>query len=328
LIGFNYDEKPREVFPPIIDYYKYRYYITKDSDPKNNDKFKEKVEKSLLKFKLEEHLKSLNINLPKEDNNNEEEIKFEKIKSNCCPFDEYGIIQNWDDMEFIWREIFSKKLGVSPEKHNIILTEGINNTKENRKKMGEIMFETFHTPKLFIAKKLALPLFSQYSKTGLMVDFGNDKITIAPIFEGYCLLPIEIFEIPSHSPFFQPNIIEKVSNIICKYDFDLRKELISCIYLYGTPSRIERISDQLSHKYYYMYGSSKKNPGISEQFTKIIQGLIPSCYEYVNVKILPENTYPYWEGAIQLSNILSESDWISKNEYEEIGSDIINRKCF
>ena len=328
LIGFNYDEKPREVFQPIINSYKYQYYITKDSDPKNDDKFKEKVEKSLLQFELQEQLKSLNINLQKEYNNNEDIINIEKIRSNYYPFDEYGIIQNWDDMEFIWREIFSKKLRVSPEECNIILTEGINNTKKNRQKMGEIMFETFHIPKLFISKKLTLPLYSQYSKSGLMIDFGNDIITIAPIFEGYCLLPIETFEIPSYSPFFQPNIIDKMLNIFRRYDFDIQKELTRCIYLYGTPSRIERISEQISHKYYYMYGSSKKNPGISEQFTKIIQGYIPSCYEYVNVKVLKENTFPYWEGALQLSNILSKSDWISKNEYEEKGSDIINRKCF
>lgn len=202
------------------------------------------------------------------------------------------------------------------------------NTKENRQKMGEIMFETFHIPKLFIAKKLALPLYSQYYNSGLMIDFGNDIITIAPILEGYYLLPIETYHVPSYSPFFEPNIIEKMSNRIQSYDFDIRKELTRCIYLYGTPSRIQRISDQISHKYYYMYGDSKKDQGISEQFTKIIQGLIPRCYEYVKVIILPENTFPIWEGALQLSNILSKNDWVSKNEYEEMGSVIIRRKCF
>ena len=327
LVGFNYDEKPREIFPPIIVNYKYQYYATKDSDPKNDDKFKEKLEKCLSKFQLREHLKKLNINLSKEDNNiNEDEIKIQEVKENY-PFDENGIIQNWDNIEFLWGEIFSKKLKVSPEEYNIILTEGIKNTKENRQKMGEIMFETFHIPKLFIAKKLVLPLYSQYSNSGLMIDFGNDIITIAPILEGYYLLPIETFLIPSYS-FFEPNIIDKVSNRIQSYHFDIRRELTRCIYLYGTPSRIQRISDQISHKYYYMYGDSKKEQDISEKFTKIIQGLIPSCYEYVNVKILPENTFPIWEGALQLSNMLSKTDWISKNEYEEMGSVIISRKCF
>ena len=224
LVGFNYDEKPREVFPPIIVNYKYQYYATKDSDPKNDDKFKEKLEKCLSKFQLREHLKKLNINLSKEDNNiNEDEIKIQEVKENY-PFDENGIIQNWDNIEFLWGEIFSKKLKVSPEEYNIILTEGIKNTKENRQKMGEIMFETFHIPKLFIAKKLVLPLYSQYSNSGLMIDFGNDIITIAPILEGYYLLPIETFLIPSYS-FFEPNIIDKVSNRIQSYHFDIRREL-------------------------------------------------------------------------------------------------------
>ena len=76
-----------------------------------------------------------------------------------------------------------------------------------------------------------------------------------------------------------------------------------------------------------MYGDSK-NQGISEQFTRIIQGLFPSCYEYVKVVILPEKRLPMWEGALCLSNILSKSDWISKVDYEEMGSVIVNRKCF
>ena len=77
-----------------------------------------------------------------------------------------------------------------------------------------------------------------------------------------------------------------------------------------------------------MYGDSKKNQGISEQFTQIIQGLVPSCYEYIRVNLLQENTFPIWEGAINLSNMLHEGDWISKNEYEEMGPVIVNRKCF
>lgn len=107
LVGFNYDEKPREVFPPIILHYKYQYYTTKDSDPKNDDKFKEKLEKCLSKFQLKEHLKKLNINLPKDDNNiNEDEIKIQEVKENY-PFDENGIIQNWDDN--FYGEIYSLK---------------------------------------------------------------------------------------------------------------------------------------------------------------------------------------------------------------------------
>lgn len=313
LVGFSDEEYPREVFPPYIKHYDIQYTI-RDSTQNNVDIFKKK---SLF---TEQEIKEF-VNNP-----NFKDFKY-KERNTTCPFDEYGIIQNWDDINLIWEDIFTKKLKVSPEKYNIILTEGINNTKEKRGKMAEIMFETFNISNLFIAKKLVLPLFSEITTSGFMIDFGKDIITTAPIFEGFCLPFIESFDIPSHSPFFQPNIVENCSKSIGRFDRDIQKKLTGCIYLYGIPSRIERISEQISHKFYYMYGDSK-NQGISEQFTRIIQGLFPSCYEYVKVVILPEKRLPMWEGALCLSNILSKSDWISKVDYEEMGSVIVNRKCF
>ena len=341
LVGFDDEEEPKEVFPPIINYYRYKYKSTKDSDRTKDPKFQEKLNKCINQFKLEESLKSLNlteealkslnINLTKENDNtekDEDEIEIiNKVKS-ISPFDEFGNIQNWDDINFLWEKIFTQKLGVSPEKYNVLLTEGINNKRENREKMAQIMFETFHVPNLYIAKKLVLPIYSKFKLSGLMIYFGNDTITIAPVFEGFCLHPVETFEIPLYSPFFAPNIIDKCAECIRSFDFDIRKELTNCIYLYGTPSKIQRISEQISHKFYYMYGDSTKTKGISEQFTQIMKGLIPSCYEYVDVSVLPEKGFPIWEGAKNFSNMLSENNWISRNEYEEFGSVVVHRKCF
>lgn len=324
--GFSIDEYPREIFPPIIEYYEYEYIETKDFNP-NNDKFKEKLKKSISKLQLEEHLKSLNINLTKESKNiSEDEIKIRKTRSNYL-FDDYGVIKTEDEIQLFWELIFTEKLKVSPEKHNILLTEGINNTKEKREKMAEIMFETFHIPNLFIAKKLPLILYGERTSSGLIIDFGKDIMTMAPILNGYYLPHVESFDIPSNSSFFEPNIAEKCANCIQNFDLNTKKEL-SSIYLYGTLSRIERISEQLSHKIYYMYGDSTKIKGISEQFTKIMQGLVPRCYDDFNVVISPEKRYPIWEGALFLSNNLSKSEWISKNEYEEMGPVVVNRKCF
>ena len=47
---------------------------------------------------------------------------------------EQGIITSWDDMETIWHHTFYNELRVSPEEHNVLLTETPLNPKPNREK--------------------------------------------------------------------------------------------------------------------------------------------------------------------------------------------------
>ena len=100
---------------------------------------------------------------------------------------EYGIINNWDDIEKIWGNIFTNELRVDPIEHNIILTESPMNIKENREKMAQILFETFKVPGLFIANQVVLSLFSAGKYTGLVEDLGDGATHIVPIFDGYSI---------------------------------------------------------------------------------------------------------------------------------------------
>ena len=71
-----------------------------------------------------------------------------------------GIIEDWDGIEAIWRYIFDEELRVSPEKHEILMTHSSLTTKKEKKKMMEIMFETFNV-KYYSISQESLALYSQ-----------------------------------------------------------------------------------------------------------------------------------------------------------------------
>ena len=100
---------------------------------------------------------------------------------------ENGLPNNWDDLEKIWRDIFTHQLRIAPEEHNVMLSEVALNPKENREKMAQIMFETFNVPGLYIAIQPVLSLYSVGKLNGLAADSGEGVTQIVPVFDGFSL---------------------------------------------------------------------------------------------------------------------------------------------
>ncbi|KRY72899.1 Actin-like protein 6A, partial [Trichinella pseudospiralis] len=102
-------------------------------------------------------------------------------------FLENGIIQDYDFFETIIYYMYGQPgFGDSCE-HNVFFTEPPWNTHENRKKIAEMMFETFDIPAIYFYKNAALAAFANGRTTGLVVDCGATHTSVIPVREGYCL---------------------------------------------------------------------------------------------------------------------------------------------
>lgn len=98
-----------------------------------------------------------------------------------------GIVQNWNDMECIWRHTLLNELRIEPTAHELLLTEAPMNPKRNREKMVEIMFEGFKVPSTYVAIQAVLSLYASGRTTGIVFDSGDGVSHCVPIYEGYSL---------------------------------------------------------------------------------------------------------------------------------------------
>ena len=94
---------------------------------------------------------------------------------------------------------------------------------------------------------------------------------------------------------------------IMKCDIDVRKDLFENIV---------------------MSGGTTMFPGIAERFEKEITNLAPSKMK-VKIDAPQDRKFSVWIGGSILASLSSfDTDWITKEDYEESGAGIVHRKCF
>jgi actin-related protein len=102
-------------------------------------------------------------------------------------------------------------------------------------------------------------------------------------------------------------IHEMSFNSITSAEIDVRRDLFENIILSGGTTMYE---------------------GLSERLQKDIKSLAPSN---VKVKVIApeERKYSVWIGGSILSSLSSfQSNWIKREEYDEVGPSVVHRKCF
>ncbi|KAJ3675480.1 hypothetical protein LUZ60_004522 [Juncus effusus] len=104
----------------------------------------------------------------------------------------HGQVENWDAMERFWQSCIFNYLRCDSEDHYFLLTESPLTAPEKREYAGEIMFETFNIPGLYIAVQPVLALAAGYTTTkcemtGVVVDIGDGGTHVVPVADGYVI---------------------------------------------------------------------------------------------------------------------------------------------
>jgi actin len=99
----------------------------------------------------------------------------------------HGLVTDWDAMQHLWHHVFYDDLKIACEEHPIIVTEAADNSRQDREKTVEILFECFNAPAVVIQNASVLTLFSTGRSSGLVVDSGASRTSIGPVWEGYGL---------------------------------------------------------------------------------------------------------------------------------------------
>ncbi|CAK9034868.1 Alpha-centractin, partial [Durusdinium trenchii] len=101
---------------------------------------------------------------------------------------EHGVVRNWEAMEKVWSHVYGPShLDISSEEHPVLLTEAPLNPRGNREKAGEIFFETFNAPALFVSPQATLSLYASGRTTGVVLDSGDGVTHAVPVYEGFTM---------------------------------------------------------------------------------------------------------------------------------------------
>jgi len=103
-----------------------------------------------------------------------------------------------------------------------------------------------------------------------------------------------------------PGMHQMAFETIKECDIDIRKDLYENVILSGGSTLYE---------------------GLPERLTKELDALCPQK-DTVKVIATADRYYSVWTGGSTLASLSTfESQWITKEEYEENGAEIVHRKC-
>lgn len=98
-----------------------------------------------------------------------------------------GMIDNWDLFEQVLDYAYKRVIRSESDLHPVLFSESSWNTRHNREKLTELMFEKYNVPAFFLVKNAVLAAFANGRATALVVDSGAKHTSVVPVHEGYVL---------------------------------------------------------------------------------------------------------------------------------------------
>ena len=89
-------------------------------------------------------------------------------------------------MELVWHHLFSDTMGITTGDKRVLLTEAPLNPREHRRRMAEVMFETFGFAGMRVEVQAMLTLYAQGLLTGAVLDSGDGVSHVVAVYDGYC----------------------------------------------------------------------------------------------------------------------------------------------
>lgn len=160
-VGFAGDDRPRRVFPTVVGYLKHE-----------RTEFPADIRANVRDYYIGDEARQLS-----------------RILKLTNPFKQWHDrkIDQWDPVEKLLQDIFSRELCIDPIQHSVLLSEVPLNPRPAREKMAELLFEIFNVPAVYTSAQAVLALYATDRLTGLVLDIGDGGAYVSPIYEGFLL---------------------------------------------------------------------------------------------------------------------------------------------
>ncbi|GAB1320943.1 Actin [Madurella fahalii] len=96
-------------------------------------------------------------------------------------------IDDWDDLEALWWNVFYTELKVDPKEHPLLAMAPLGLSRKESERMTTMVFEYFECPEFFTSDSAPLALYATGRTTGLVVDSGHCRTAAVPVYEGFPL---------------------------------------------------------------------------------------------------------------------------------------------
>ena len=146
-----------------------------------------------------------------------EEIRnnYNRISGNVLYPVKKGVFEDYDLLELLIGYTINNKINFDFfEECGIIFKEPTNIRKEDRKKIAEILFETFNISKLFLIKPSVLTLLKEGKYTGIVVQLDEDISNFMPVFDCF-----QIDHASIKSDFCRKKLIDYMKILLTEEDY-------------------------------------------------------------------------------------------------------------